>query len=181
MTSGGSRLRPGPAKDPKSGRSERLGFSATALPSEGFTGEVPKFPLGKVSVYFTYKADGKMVREFDEDATQERYTRELELWAWAWSTPQAAAWSREPWRWHSVAMWVRTAVICESSEAQAADKNSLHRFADQIGLTPAGLAGNGWAIAADQVNEKREEKAAEAAPEGKAAPARRLRAVSGGG
>jgi hypothetical protein len=78
-------------------------------------------------------------------------------------------------------MWVRTAVICESSEAQAADKNSLHRFADQIGLTPAGLAGNGWAIAADQVTEKREEKAAEAAPEGKAAPARRLRAVSGGG
>jgi hypothetical protein len=137
--------------------------------------------LGKVNVYFTYKADGKMVREFDEDATQERYTRELELWAWAWSTPQAAAWDREPWRWHSVAMWVRTAVICESSDAQAADKNSLHRFADQIGLTPAGLAGNGWAIAADQVTEKREEKAADAAPEGKAAPARRLRAVNGGG
>ena len=180
MTSGGSRLRSGPAKDPKSGRSDRLGFSATALPSEGFKGDVPAFPLGKVSVYFIYKADGKVVREFDEDATQERYTRELELWAWAWSTPQAVAWEREPWRWHSVAMWTRTAVVCESSEAQAADKNSLHRFADQIGLTPAGLAGNGWAIAPDEVGERREERAP-AAPEGKAAPARRLRAVNGGG
>jgi hypothetical protein len=154
-----------------------------ALPSEGFTGEVPSFPLGKVSVYFVYKDDGKTVRELDEDATQERYTRELELWAWAWSTPQAVAWEREPWRWYSVAMWVRTAAVCESSEAQAADKNSLHRFADQIGLTPAGLAGNGWAIAADQVSEKREENDVDTAtaPAGKAAPVRRLRSVNGGG
>lgn len=181
MGSGGSRLRSGPAKDPKSGRSDRLGFSAMALPSEGFTGEVPAFPLGKVNVYFVYKDEGKMVRELDEDASQERFTRELELWAWAWSTPQAVAWAREPWRWYSVAMWVRTAAVCESADAQAADKNSLHRFADQIGLTPAGLAGNGWSIAADQVSEKREEKAAEAAPDGKAAPVRRLRSVNGGG
>lgn len=181
MTSGGPRLTSGPKKDPRSGRSDRLGFSAMALPSEGFTGEVPRFPLGKVDVYFTYKDDGKVVRELEEDATQERYARELELWAWAWATPQAVAWNREPWRWHSVAMWVRTAVICESSEAQAADKNSLHRFADQIGLTPAGLAGNGWAIAADEVGEKREEKASEAADDGKAAPVRRMRSVSGGG
>lgn len=181
MTSGGSRLRSGPAKDPKSGRSDRLGFSAMALPSEGFTGAVPAFPLGKVNVYLTYKDEGKTVREFDEDATQERYTRELELWTWAWSTPQAVAWARESWRWHSVAMWVRTAVICESSEAQAADKNSLHRFADQIGLTPAGLAGNGWAIAADEVSEKRDEKVTESAPAEKAAPVRRLRSVNGGG
>ncbi len=80
--------------------------------------------------------------------------RELELWQWAWRTPQAAAWSRESWRWHSVAMWVRTSVLCESSEATAADKNSLHRFADQIGLTPAGLKENGWKIATDQIAQK---------------------------
>lgn len=181
MGSGGARLRSGPAKDPRSERSDRLGFSVTALPSGGFDGDVPKFPLSKVDVFNVYKDDGKTVREFDEDATQERFTRELELWAFAWSTPQAAAWARESWRWHSVAMWVRTAALCESSDAQAADKNSLHRFADQIGLTPAGLAGNGWAIAADEFTEKREEKAAETAPAGKAAPVRRLRSVNGGG
>lgn len=181
MGSGGARLRSGPAKDPKSGRSDRAGFSVTALPAQGFDGEVPKFPLSAVSVYHVYKDEGKTVREFDEDATQERFARELELWAFAWSTPQAAAWARESWRWHSVAMWVRTAALCESSDAQAADKNSLHRFADQIGLTPAGLAGNGWAIAADEVAEKRDEKAAEVAAAGKPAPVRRLRSVNGGG
>jgi hypothetical protein len=84
------------------------------------------------------------------------------LWAWAWSMPQAAAWSLESWRWQTVAMWVRTMVVCESLEATAADKNSLHRFADQIGMTPAGLRENGWRIAADQLAEKRVERAAPA-------------------
>jgi hypothetical protein len=55
-------------------------------------------------------------------------------------------------------------VICESADATAADKNSLHRFADQIGLTPAGLRENGWKIAADQLAEKRAERAAPSAP-----------------
>jgi hypothetical protein len=62
-------------------------------------------------------------------------------------------------------MWVRTYVLCESSEASAADKGSLHRFADQIGLTPAGLKENGWAIAKDEVAAKAVERA-EPRPEG---------------
>jgi len=154
-----------------------------ALPSEGYKGEAPDFPLGRVSVYYVYKDDkGKPVREFDEEATQERHARELELWAWAWTTPQAAAWSRERWRWYSVAMWVRTFALCESSEAQAADKNSLHRFADQIGLSPAGLAGNGWVIARDEVGARREpEPSPSANPSGGrlSARERRLKAVGG--
>lgn len=133
MASGGARNQSGPPPDPNSLKSAKRGLTFTALPAEGFTGEVPEFPL-------TGSA------------------RELELWAWAWRTPQAAAWAKEPWRQHSVALWVRTAAICESGDATAADKNSLHRFADQIGLTPAGLAFNGWKIAADQLAEKRAEK-----------------------
>ena len=148
MTSGGSRNRSGPKPTDSSLNAARRGLEFDTLPAAGFAGPAPDFPFSKVNVYYVYKDDkGKPVREFDEDATQERYTRELELWAWAWSTPQAAAWIGEPWRWHAVAMWVRTAVICESEEAQAADKNSLHRFSDQIGLTPAGLKENGWKIA----------------------------------
>lgn len=178
MASGGRRARSGPSIDPMSGRSDARGIKLTALPREGFTGKVPDFPLGKVSIYYTMKDDnGRPTREFDEDATQERYARELELWAWAWTTPQACAWESEPWRWYSVALWVRTAAVCESSEAQAADKNSLHRFADQIGLTPAGMKENGWALAADEVKEKRDEKPAES-PQA-APPKRRLRAVGG--
>ena len=172
MPRGGARNRSGPQADPNSGRSDRRGFKLTALPSEGYTGEPPKFPLSKVPVYDVYFEDKKRIRELDVDATDDRWGRELELWEWAWSTPQACAWSLERWRWHSVAMWVRTSALCETADATAADKNSLHRFADQIGLTPAGLKENGWSIAADEVAPKRD---AQAAP----APKRRLRAVDG--
>jgi hypothetical protein len=130
----GGHARSGPRPDPTSGRSERRGIRFDALPAEGHTGEAPEFPLPVMG------GAGP---------------RELELWAWAWRTPQAAAWSTQPWRWHAVAMWVRTAVICEGEGATAADKNSLHRFADQIGLSPAGLKENGWKIAADEVGAKR--------------------------
>lgn len=138
-----------------------MGFSLTALPAEGYRGEPPEFPLPKVLVYDTYFEDKKRVRELDESATATRWERELELWAWVWRTPQAVAWANEPWRWHTVAMWVRTSALCESSDALAADKNSLHRFADQIGLTPAGLKENGWKIAADEVGERRSDVPAE--------------------
>lgn len=151
----GGHARSGPAPDPRSERSERRGLRLDALPSEGHKGRAPKFPLPRVPVYDIWFEDKVRHKELDEDATEARHARELELWRWAWRTPQAAAWAREPWRWHSVAMWVRTSVICESADATAADKNSLHRFADQVGLTPAGLRENGWAIAVDQVAQQR--------------------------
>lgn len=151
MSRGGARNRSGPQPDPSSGRSDRRSFTLTALPSEGFSGDVPEFPLPKRDVWNVYFEDKKRVREFDEGETERIAERELDLWASVWSYPQACAWSMEPWRWNLVAMWVRTFVICEGSEATAADKGALHRFADQIGLTPAGLKENGWAIARDEV------------------------------
>jgi hypothetical protein len=147
MSRGGSRNRSGPAKDENSRTSEREGFVLSALPPAGFGGEVPEFPLMAFTVY-RWEHDGDhryQVR--DDDATTAFRERETELWATAWTYPQACAWSLESWRWQSVAMWVRTAVVCESSEATAADKGAIHRFADQIGLTPAGLKENGWKIA----------------------------------
>jgi len=127
MARGGARNRSGPAADPHSGRSARRGLSFTALPNEGYQGEVPKFPLAKPS------------------------KRELAVWAEAWRTPQAAAWAREPWRHRTVALWVRTSVRCEDPDAGAALLGQVHRFADQIGLTPAGLRENGWAVAAADI------------------------------
>ena len=94
--------------------------------------------------------DKRRYQVLDIEATEAVRAREAELWEWAWSTPQAAAWSRESWRWQTIAMWVRTFVICESDEATAADKSAVHRFGDQIGLTPAGLKENGWQIAAPE-------------------------------
>jgi len=153
MPSGGARNRSGPQPDPNSLKSAKIGYSLTALPAGGYDGEVPDFPLPNAR------------------------DRELELWAWAWSTPQAAAWSTEPWRWQTVAMWVRTMAVCESGDATAADKNSVHRFADQIGLTPAGLKENGWKIAADQLAEKRAERTAVPA---RPSARERLKALAGG-
>ncbi|MBB1153987.1 hypothetical protein [Amycolatopsis dendrobii] len=181
MTKGGARNRSGPQKDPGSGRSDRLGVKLTALPAEGHRGEVPEYPLAKLRIYYEYFEDGQKVRELDPGAMDARWEREIELWEWAWATPQACAWARERWRWHAIAMWVRTSALCESADATAADKNSLHRFADQIGLTPAGLRENGWAISADEVAGKRGERAAEPEPEDEAEdPRTRLTVVSHG-
>lgn len=146
MSKGGARNRSGPQPDPESLTSARRGLTFDALDPSGFQGNAPAFPLPEVIVYRWEFEDKRRFQVPDGDASERFSERELELWAWAWATPQAIAWSQEPWRWHAVAMWVRTATICEGSDATAADKNSLHRFADQIGLTPAGLRENGWTI-----------------------------------
>lgn len=172
----GGHARSGPQPDESSLRSAKRGYVLTALPAEGYKGDVPEYPLPKVTVWWEYFEDKQKVREVDDAATDARHDRELELWAWAWRTPQACAWSLEPWRRHSIAMWVRTSALCESSEATAADKNSLHRFADQIGMTPAGLKENGWAIAKDEVGQKRTQKAAPR----RASSRSRLKVVGGG-
>ena len=152
MPRGGARNRSGPPVDPNSGRSDARGVVLTALPNEGYAGEPPDFPLPGPS------------------------DRETELWSRVWGTPQACAWSIQPWRWYVVGQWVRWSVRAEDVEASAAVVAAVIRFADQIGLTPAGLKENGWAIAADEVAAK-----AHARPEPAAKPVpRRLRATGDG-
>ncbi|MGF7124046.1 hypothetical protein [Rhodococcus sp. BE178] len=157
MARGGARNRSGPQIDPASARSDRRGLSFVTLPSEGFTDKAPDWPFPKGS------------------------TRERAVWRKAWTYPQAAQWIKEPWRWETIAMWVRWKVRAESAEASAADASVLHRFADQIGMTPAGMRENGWTISADEVAEVRAEKSAPAAADTSSGPTRRLRSVSGGG
>ena len=173
MASGGARNRSGPAVDLGSARSERRGLKFMALPAEGWSGDAPDFPLPRRAVFYVEGAGKDAVRMVDEAETARVAAREREIWREAWMFPQAAAWAQpsERWRWPTIAMWVRTYVLCESSEATAADKGSLHRFADQIGLTPAGLKENGWAIAVDEVAAKAAERA-----ESPAQRPRRLRA-----
>ena len=173
----GGHARSGPPADPNSARSDARGLTFTSLPSSGYSGDAPDFPLPRRSVYYFEQRDKARVRLFDEDATAAVRDRELELWAWLWTTPQACAWAQpsEAWRLHTIAMYVRTFVICEGDEATAADKGSLHRFADDIGMTPAGLRVNGWQIATDKVAEKRAEKAEQEPPAEK--PQRRLRSA----
>lgn len=119
----GGHARSGPPPVEGSRTSERRGLSLTSLPPAGFAGEVPEWPLPDPSA------------------------RELEVWAQSWRTPQAAAWAVEPWRWRSVAMWVRWSVRMEADDASAALGNVVMRYADDIGMTAAGLKLNGWKIA----------------------------------
>lgn len=152
MASGGSRNRSGPKADLKSGRSDRRNYSLTALPSEGFDGTVPEFPLPNLT------------------------ERELEVWSTAWRTPQACAWSlpSERWRIRLVAMWTRISVRCEDPEAPASLIGQLHRFEDKIGFSTAGLAEMGWVVAVDQIGAK---SAGESGDEPKPKRERRLRTV----
>jgi hypothetical protein len=62
-------------------------------------------------------------------------------------------------------------------DANASLVAQLHRFRDQIGLTPAGLKENGWAIARDETAAKRGAKR----PAAKPVSARdRMKVVQGG-
>ena len=122
MPSGGH-ARSGPAPVEGSRTSDRRGYTLTALPPAGYDGEAPEFPLPEVT------------------------DRELEVWSQVWTTPQACAWSLEPWRFRAVAMWVRWSVRMEANDASAALGNVVMRYADDIGLTAAGLKLNGWKIA----------------------------------
>lgn len=163
MSSGGARNRSGPKPVESSGRSDQRGYKLTALPAQGYRGKIPPFPLPALRISRWEYEDKRRFQVFDSEATEAFRERELELWAWIWTTPQACAWSMlsESWRVYTVGMWVRTAVVCEGAEATAADKNSLHRFADQVGMTTAGLAEMGWKVAVDEVAERREDRPAE--------------------
>jgi len=146
MGSGGARNRSGPQVDPSSGRSDRRGFKLDALPSEGYSGVVPDFPL--------------------PDSTE----RELDIWAELWTTPQACAWSVQSWRWLNVADLVRLQVRGEAHDAPVNIATIVRQLRADLGLTPAGLKENGWAIAADELAAKRDEPVVPA-------PVRRLRAA----
>lgn len=153
MPRGGARNRSGPAPQEGSGRSDRRGYSLSALPASGYDGPVPEWLLPRRQIMVWRSEDKARWQELDQGATEVVAARELELWEWAWRTPQACAWSlpTEAWRAQTVARWVRQAVKCEADNATAADHGQLHRYADQIGLTTAGLREMGWKITDEPV------------------------------
>lgn len=138
MASGGARNRSGPAPDPNSARSYNRGMRLKSLPPEGYDGDVPDFPMPGAS------------------------QRALDWWDWAWRTPQAAAWvtDQESWRIPSVAEWCHIKALLEGADAPAALWAAKFRLEDRAMLSNAGLIEAGYAIAADEVSERRDERAA---------------------
>lgn len=179
MTSGGARALSGPAANPASGRSAARGLDFQSLPSEGYRGTIPDFPLDPIVLFAEHFEDGAKVREVDQDAAADFHSREGVVWVEAWRTPQGAAWAIESWRWPIIGEYVRLKVTVELDPgANAALVGQLHRYREQIGLTPAGLIRNGWQIARDEVGARREDPA-EPKPSGGrlSARERRLKAV----
>ena len=146
MPRGGARNRSGPLADPNSGRSERRKYTLSALPREGRPGRAPAFPLPIRR--FRIVVDGELVE--DKKPTREFRDRELAVWREYWRTPQACAWESSQWMWETIGEFCRLKTVVElAPDSNAALVAQLHRYRDQIGLTPAGLRDNGWKIAED--------------------------------
>lgn len=133
---------PGPAPKPADERARRNKPQvAMRLPAAGRSGPAPKFPLAG---------------PFGDDL-EVRAIREREVWAELWRTPQAVAWERLAWT-HNVALYCRLLVAAEMGDAKAMPE--VRQWADRLGLSPLALLRLQWVIDADEVGERREEKAA---------------------
>ena len=146
----GGHGRTGPAPKPGSARSEQRGFKLTALPSEGFKGEAPDLSA------FLVKPSA----------------RHQQVWTQLWTTPQACAWSLEPWCWPVVADLVKWQVRSDLPDAPVSLAQAVRQLRDDCGLSKAGMARLGWAIATDELAAK-----ALASVEASAPAQRRLRAA----
>lgn len=142
MASGGARSRSGPPRDPDSRTSERRGYTLTALPSEGYDGEVPELSDHLISSTPRHEA----------------------VWADLWTTPQACAWSVERWRIPVVADLVKYIVRLDDPEAPASFATSVRQLREDLGLSSQGLRLNGWAISVDEIAKKAAEKSAASPP-----------------
>ena len=110
----------------------------TDLPSEGYTGEIPTWPLASQS------------------------DREVEVWSQIWRTPQAAAWIKLGWTF-DIALYVRWMVSAADdveADLTAALKagNEARQWSDRLGLNPTAMLKNRWRIKADDLAERRTTK-----------------------
>lgn len=129
MTSGGARNRSGPSFDPRSATSEALGRTLLSLPRSGYRGKAPEWP--------------KPALEGDSNGVDRRAR---EIWLTVWKYPQAAEWKKTPYRWEIIAEMCLLMAQIEVEPGKAAIVAQVHRYRDQLGLTPAGMKENGWQI-----------------------------------
>lgn len=164
MTSGGARSRSGPAPDPNALRRDRADDAGwTVLPVEGFAGEVPKFPLSRISVYYTEYENNKPKRVFDEEGTLQRREDELELWATLWAKQQAFMWAKLHLE-YEVAAYVRAYIESTGADSNSGLKTAALRMAAEIGLSLPGMHSLRWKFAEDELAEKRDEVIENAGP-----------------
>ena len=131
----GARTVSGPPPDPNSRRQQTKAQASgwLDLPANGRTGPVPTWPFAKT-------LDG-----------------EIEVWESLWASPQSVAWEALAVSPRDVATYVRFSVLGEESKDAA---NEARQWSDRLGLNPAAMLRNRWRIKADELQEKRTERAA---------------------
>lgn len=171
----------GPPPNPNAiRRNTRPGM--TTLPSEGYTGRLPKWPLpdnprlvARIQLLEDdieqleekELADGKLERTERTRLTRAKerlsiamlereaiVATEKELWRKLWRTPQACEWIRLKWD-REVALYVRHQAAAEIGSME--DSKEARLRAKALGLTPDGMRSLMWTIAVDQVGEQRRE------------------------
>lgn len=174
MVSGGARARSGPAPDPNALRRDRKDDKEwITLPAEGFTGDVPVFPLPKIPVFDEYFEDKKRVREFDADATAERWESETALWSELWLKPQAFMWDALGLKFQ-VAAYVRAYLESVGPDSNAGLKTAALRMEAELGLSTSGMNSLRWKFSSDELASRREDDV----PKRKSQMRDRLKAVN---
>ena len=124
MPRGGARTVSGPPPNPNSLRQARAAEAGgwKTLPSEGYDGPVPDWPL------------------------TEPTPREQDIWDDLWETPQAVMWA-ELGQALEVALFCRTLAEAERPDARADIKKMVRGYLDSLGLSVSGMLRNRWKIA----------------------------------
>lgn len=120
----------GPAPNPTSRRqSGNQAHTWTDLPSTGYLGPIPDWPLGEPTL--------------DEQNMWERY----------WRKPQAAAWAHMQLV-DEAALYVRAFLLGAAGDVKAMTES--RQWGHHLGLNPASMLKNRWRIKSDEVGEKRD-------------------------
>lgn len=136
MPKGGARINSGISPDPNAAaRSRKYDTSGswTTLPSGGFLGKVPTWPLAAIE---------------NPDLSK----RERTIWNKIWRTPQAYAWDRLGWS-MEVALYCRLMAAAEAGQMSAAVET--RQWSNILGINPAAMLRNRWKIGSDEVNLRR--------------------------
>lgn len=147
MASGGARARSGPSANPNSLRQADKDW--IVLPAEGYTGEIPVFPLA--------------------DAEPD----ELALWEVLWRKPQAFMWAKLGLEFE-VAGYVRSFITAMGPKGNSGWMTAALRTSAEIGLSLPGMHSQGWKFSEDELEARRDVEQ-ELTPTQQA----RLRAVNG--
>jgi len=180
MPSGGARSRSGPPPDPNALRRDRKTDAEwTTLPAEGYTGDLPEFPLPANPIYDIYWVEKQRIKELDVEATAAFHERELALWDTLWRKPQAVMWNRLHLQ-YEVASYVRAYLESNLPDAVSGMKTAALRMAAELGLSLPGMHSLRWKIADDELSARRDESEAKTTskrPAKRASARDRLKAV----